>query len=461
LSRSMETINLSNFIRRHWFLTILMILIPVSASILYGLENWLLLFGPPLLLVLLFVLFNFELSLYLLIVTMMFSGFWVIYGGRITLPVWFMEVVFLSFIAKALVSGKISISRTPLDKAILIFMAAITLSLVNVSYPYLAAQDYLWHIHIFILFYIVAGNVKSSSLRNFISFLIFLAVLHSISPLVQSILTSGAKRAFGIGYLYAAALTEISFMLCLSFFFFEQRSTYKMLWGTALLILLAACLVHKTRGAVIGLTTAYIFMNMVFFKKSIEQRLRFVLKNMVISSLAIVSAVILMSYKLSILSGSFTHHLYSYTTPIDTMQIRFILWNLALKFFSKNPILGIGLGQFSKLSTLNLEPKYQVFYYPLAGLGTHNLFLGYLCETGIIGALGFLFLLFSALKLAWSKYKVSTTPVDLKLSGALLGTLFYIVITSLYSGAWTWGTPGMMFAFILAWVVVFKPNSSK
>lgn len=459
MNHAINTTNLSNFLSRYWPIVILTTIVSILAPIFYSLENWVLLLGPPLLLVFLFSLLNFQLSLYLLILTM-FLGYYVVYGGHITLPSWVMEVVFLSYLARGLVLGRISISKTPLDKAILIFMASITLSLVNVVYPYSAGWVYLWHVHMFILFYVLVSTVENSSIKNFVSFLILLAVLHSISPLIRSISSSGAGRAFGIGSLYGAALTEISFLFCLSFFFFEERFKHRILWGTTLLVLLAACLVHKTRGAVIGLTLSYIFMNIIFFRKSIEQGLKFVLRNMVMSFAVITSAIILMSYKLSIFSEGFKQHLYSPTTPIDTTQVRLFLWKLALKFFSQNPVLGIGLGQFSELSTLNLEPKYQIYYLLIVNLGTHNLLLGYLCETGIIGALCFLFFLYYSLKLAWSKYSISTDIADLKLSGALLGGLFYIVITSLYSGQWTWGVPGMMFAFILAWIVTFKPNSS-
>ena len=166
-----------------------------------------------------------------------------------------------------------------------------------------------------------------------------------------------------------------------------------------------------------------------------------------------------MFYTLSALSEDFGHHIFYSRFPIDTTQIRFILWDLALKFFFQNPVIGIGLGQFSKLSTIGLEPKYQMFYFYISNIGTHNLLLSYLSETGAIGAICFLFFLYSSLRLAWLKFKLSTTTADLKLSGALLGGLFYIVITSLYAGQWSTNILGMMFALILAWTVILEPNS--
>jgi O-antigen ligase len=190
-----------------------------------------------------------------------------------------------------------------------------------------------------------------------------------------------------------------------------------------------------------------------------EEGLKFVRRNLVISSVAITLAVIFMFYTLSAFSKGFGQHVAHSTVPIETTQIRFILWDLALKFFFQNPVIGIGLGQFSKLSTIGLEPKYQIFYLVIVNIGTHNLLLSYLSETGIIGAICFLFFLYSSLRLAWLKFKLSTTTADLKLSGALLGGLFYIVITSLYAGQWTTNILGMMFALILAWTVILKPNS--
>jgi len=460
LNHSTKTINLSNFLRRYWPIVILTAIISILLSVFYSLENWVLLLGPPLFLVFLFALLNFQLSLYLLIFSMFLGGV-LIYQGHINLSSVFLGIVFLSYLAKGLVSGKISISKTPLDKVILIFMVAIAFSLINARYLYLGVWTYLWHVCMFVLFYVVASSVESSSLKNLLSFLIISAVLYSIPPLIQSISSSGAGRAFGIGGTYATNIINICFLFCLSFFFFEERSKHRILWGTVLLILLASCLVHKIRGAVIGLGLSYIFMNMMVFRKSMDEGLKFVRRNLIISSVIITLAVIFMFYTLSAFSKGFGHHLSYSPVPIDTTQIRFILWDLALKFFFQNPLIGIGLGQFSELSTLGLEPRYQMFYVYIAKIGTHNLLLSYLSETGIIGAICFLFFLYSSLRLAWLKFKLSTTATDLKLSGALLGGLFYIVITSLYAGAWTTNILGMMFALILAWTVIFSPTRQR
>lgn|GEM_PF-6289356 len=458
MNQSIETINISNFLRRYWPVIILTAIISILVPIFYSLENWVLLLGPPLFLVFLFVLLNFQLSLYLLIFSMFLGGV-LIYQGHINLSSVFLGGLLLSYLAKVLVSGKISISKTPLDKAILIFMVAIALSLINARYLYLGIWTYLWHVCIFVLFYVVASSVESSSLKNLLSFTILSAVIYSIPPLVQSISSSGAGRAFGIGGTYASTLIDICFLFCLSFFFFEERSKHRILWGTALLILLASCLVNKIRGAIIGLGLTYIFMSMMVFRKSMDEGFKFVRRNLIISSVAITLAVIFMFYTLSAFSKGFGQHLAYSPVPIETTQIRFILWDLALKFFFQNPVIGIGLGQFSKLSTIGLEPKYQIFYLFIANIGTHNLLLSYLSETGIIGAICFLFFLYSSLRLAWLKFKLSTTTTDLKLSGALLGGLFYIVITSLYAGQWSTNILGMMFALTLAWTVILKPNS--
>jgi len=460
LNHSTETINLSNFLRRYWPIVILTTIISILVPVFYSLENWVLLLGPPLFLVFLFALLNFKLTLYLLI-SSMFLGAVLIYQGHINLSSVFLGVLLLSYLAKGLVSGEISISKTPLDKVILIFMVAIAFSLINVRYLYVGVWTYLWHVCIFVLFYVVASSVESSSLKNLFSFLIISAVLYSIPSLIESISSSGAGRALGIGGTYATNIINICFLFCLSFFFFEERSKRRILWGIALLILLASCLVHKIRGAVIGLGLSYVFMSMMVFRKSTNEGLKFVRRNLIISSVAITIAVILVFYTLSTLSEGFVHHLPYSRFPIDTIQIRFILWDLALKFFFQNPVIGIGLGQFSKLSTIGIEPKYQMFYFYISNIGTHNLLLSYLSETGVIGAICFLFFLYSSLRLAWLKFKLSTTVSDLKLSGALLGGLFYIVITSLYAGAWTTNILGMMFALILAWTVIFSPTRQR
>ncbi len=76
----------------------------------------------------------------------------------------------------------------------------------------------------------------------------------------------------------------------------------------------------------------------------------------------------------------------------SSMSSRLMIWEVAIILIKKNPILGIGPGNFqsSYLSLQLLFPPYLEWAVPQP----HNVFLAFWLESGIVGLSGFLLLLF-------------------------------------------------------------------
>jgi O-antigen ligase len=234
--------------------------------------------------------------------------------------------------------------------------------------------------------------------------------------------------------------------------------------GTAILILLFGLMVTETRGAYISLVPCYIFITLIALRKANKIRSKFIIRNIVWLSLFVFAAIIIFILSYSSFIESIGHGHKVHILPgyfIDTTQIRYFLWDLSLNSFLRNPILGIGLGQFYRISAIIPGLKLNVLSQVIKDIDPHNTILYYLSQTGIVGLGSFLYLLLSSLRLFFAKHNNSVEIKDLRISTALLGFLFYVAISSFYAGEWFYGVGGGLLALFLGLCVVFQPISKQ
>lgn len=79
-------------------------------------------------------------------------------------------------------------------------------------------------------------------------------------------------------------------------------------------------------------------------------------------------------------------------------QGRIFIWKETLRSIGKNPLLGVGIGNFPVV--LALDPQ-----TIKAGASAHNIYLNFLAEIGIFGFLAFLLILGEMLKRGWWMYR--------------------------------------------------------
>lgn len=110
----------------------------------------------------------------------------------------------------------------------------------------------------------------------------------------------------------------------------------------------------------------------------------------------------------------------------SSLASRAMIWESAGKMIHDNPIVGIGAGNFQK-TYLDYQ-KYFPPYLEWAVPHPHNLYLAFWLQTGILGLVGFLFLVAS-----WLKQLLKSASLDTK-KAPLLWTLFGIMVTTLLIG---------------------------
>jgi len=82
----------------------------------------------------------------------------------------------------------------------------------------------------------------------------------------------------------------------------------------------------------------------------------------------------------------------------DTVGVRYGLWRAGWRMWLDHPIRGVGIGQYSAHLPVYgndlLAPRYWI-------LGAHNMYVQVLAETGVVGIILFVTMLFSSLREMW------------------------------------------------------------
>jgi len=93
----------------------------------------------------------------------------------------------------------------------------------------------------------------------------------------------------------------------------------------------------------------------------------------------------------------------------DTVGIRYGLWQAGFRMWTDYPIFGVGVGQFSTLLPLYawdlLQPRY-------LALGPHNMYIGILSETGLVGLVFFVTMFVISLRALFQKTNSSNLKVQ-------------------------------------------------
>ncbi|MCJ7458546.1 MAG: O-antigen ligase family protein [candidate division Zixibacteria bacterium] len=406
------------------------------------------------------LLLNYKLSVYLLLISL-FIRYDIYFMGKFFVPIDLISLILVfSFLGYFLTSRSLIFRGTPLDKPIYLFLVILGLSLVNTVDFSSGIRVYIWHLQVFVIFYLVSWGIDSGEVHRFLNFFLGLASLHTIYSIFQFWHASGKVRAFGLGGPNVADLIIGGLIISYSFYLFEPLPKKRLTYGLIFLLLLGGLFVTQTRGAMISFVLIYLLLSFIALKKAGSVGFLFSKQRVLVSLslVLLVMAVLFLSYP-ELLKR--VHHGLYYLPGryVETTEIRLYLWSLAVKSFLHNPVLGIGLGQFYNLSQVFPELRFSPLVFYIYGLDPHNIVLYYLSSAGILGILALFYFFFSVLKIGWAKFKLSLTPQDTSITFALLGIVLFVFISSFYAGEWFYRVSGIEFLFFLGLLNVFKPKA--
>jgi len=169
-----------------------------------------------------------------------------------------------------------------------------------------------------------------------------------------------------------------------------KNAKLKWFWATAFFLNLGTLYIASSRGAIVGFVggaASYMFLNIVS-RRDLWKRW------------VIIATILLIIYGLfwSIRNTDFVKNSVQLTrlTNIsfqgDTVQQRFTEWGIAWKAFKAKPIFGFGPNNYLYLHNAFLNPR----VYELRETNfdrAHNAYLDYASMSGVLGLLGYLFLI--------------------------------------------------------------------
>ncbi len=202
----------------------------------------------------------------------------------------------------------------------------------------------------------------------------------------------------------------------------SPRPWLRILAAACLLVCLAGLAATKSRGGLLGALAVLLVMSMVLR----PVLLRWFVLTGLFGALALLAALMLSPTWDGSLAGLIPGR------P-EAVLDRLIIWGVVFDVFRDNPLFGVGLGNFrdeffSRNVTLHVELGY-------ASLHAHNTYLEILAGTGLfglLGYLGFLFMVARTLAQRWTqRQNDDATPFTLAAIGTLAAYMVFAAVDML------------------------------
>jgi len=312
--------------------------------------------------------------------------------------------------------------RTVLAPVFLIFLGITISTLFSVDVITSAGIWKGWFIIPLIFFIVIISHLKSKEQVRDILFALFLsgtgvALVAFFYWLNDNLTYDGRLRAFYLSpnhlAMYLSPVLILSFYLYPSF----KKNISRILLFTADCLLFTVIYLTYSYGAWLGIGGALIFILIIFFRSRTPENKRHFFYLMSFFLL-----LVALSFVWQIPSQKFQGFLdFSY----PSWQSRLIIWQSAGEIIKDHSLIGIGPGMFQKyyLAYQAKSPTYLEWAVPQP----HNLFLAFWLQTGLLGLMGFIWLLSIFFRSEDSKRSLASKL----LSNILMATMLYILIHGL------------------------------
>lgn len=280
--------------------------------------------------------------------------------------------------------------------SIVMLLSALNAVDINTSLKW-AEKYFKWMLIPFFMIWIMAyGSINNQMLKKCVNYGLAVGIVIMSFTLIYKCLFLGMKRPC-IDYISNNPNPTAGFILLIMPFIIladYNRKTYLKL----LLIALGSLglIITESRGAII----AYLCLLLItiFIKRNNYEFRKLLCKNIKIGILSLI-IVMGLGYSFFYMGGYRFVQLFNKPDKLIENRVggdRIFLWKSSLNMIEDYPVLGVGLRNFNKVyiekNYINENAK------ELKLETTHNVFLNFFVETGIIGGLTFCLLIFYQLK---------------------------------------------------------------
>lgn len=292
-------------------------------------------------------------------------------------------ILFLAWMAKQLVAGRIKLAKNPLYLPMLLFFALILAQMVlrRSAYGYVTRYEALQYVSYGIVLFIAAECVTNEDTRRlFAQIMVVFGSIYALFSLIQTLSSNGkifwvhspkfnSATIFGsyVNHNHYAGLMEmltpIPVVLSMGHLF---KGGKRALIGFCAGLMATSIFLSGSRGGMIAfIFEAVLFGGLAFGKKRSPR--------IALGSIALCVLILALIFFLD--KGRALSHLGDLGPGI-----RLDITRDSLRMFSHRPILGWGLGTFP-----TVYPHYRTFYTNLFINEAHNDYAQLLVETGLLG----------------------------------------------------------------------------
>lgn len=411
---------------------------------------------------LLLSLFNFRMSLSLEVLSL-FVPFVVAFY----VSVYFSVFLFLAFIVTHRELSKTDF-QTPFNKYFFYYLISIVPSYIFSQAKFFSIISSFNLLAFFIVFYssfIYLNKYEDFGifLRVFLSFVL----LNSIYIISQGGISG--KRNFGFSGIMFVDYVGIGIVITTVVLVFIHKR-YKPIIFFLLSLFTIALILTQTRS--IWIVTALCLGGFFLFLIYNSNKLSLNRKKIVFFVVIIFSVFSLFSYYIISSNKEIISRVQTEKITADNLKsgdvnssllTRLFIWDTAFNAFKANPVVGIGIYAFPEVSVVYHRIPKILYNKFVKNLTPHETFIAIATERGIIGLIGFLYLLFNMIGFSIKSLKLSITKEQREFSLILLIANIYVLCSMFITDAWLWGHGIVLWSLVLGFTaanrkIIIKQN---
>jgi len=270
-----------------------------------------------------------------------------------------------------------------------------------------------WFLAPILFFLVVINSLKNrDQVRNIIVTLTFSGLIVALIALYYwlngNLTYDGRLKGFYLSANFLAMYLSPILVLSLYLYHLAKKRILKILLFIVYGLLFIAIYLTYSYGALLGLLGAFIFLFLTQARK--KKFLSLILLLLVVFAFALQSG----GYKFRGFAD------FSY----PSIESRLVIWKSTWEIIKDHPLVGVGPGMFQKYY-LEYQPRFEL-YPEWAVPQPHNLFLAFWLQTGLLGLIGFIWLLAAFFK------KNKPNFLGLVLTAAIIYILIHGLIDTPY-----------------------------
>ncbi len=336
------------------------------------------------------------------------------------------------------VRGNLSVPR--ISVIFLFFIGAMFISALAAYDPMHSITPVLRAILQLVLLVIFYNRMNKADIARLAKLYFWIMVVHAVFITASFISLGGIYRVFGIAGTYADDLAMVAFPIGLAYTLWSESRTQSRLYGLGTIFILTGLLSTMSRFPIFTVAWVGFMVLVISWHYAGKSGFHAARRRIRLALLASGTFAVLLLAGLTIFTNVVGRFDYVFSGQMGSSVLeRFSLWKTALLVFLKDPLLGIGPGNFRFVDSIIPSVKFVVIRFLVRGLSAHNMVLHYMAETGILGVTALVWLYARYFKIAVTHLRNTLSQFPMVLRMAMFGVALTIFGEIFYMDGWMWG----------------------